>query len=203
MYSALMTSEEEFRTKNRLPVTDRSPTDVFCCFAFGIFVIVFGLVAITALCYGDPRQIVYPTDSAGRLCGVKTKSYDFRNKPHLVFLDLIVCFQELSTNKTQCPTPQICVDGCPKKYFAVGPESQYEKSEIPRLINDTICISENVKDGIKDYEGLNKAILEGKCASYYLPSSPRLIQSSNVDKTCQSCDFLSQNYSLLFSLSAF
>uniref|UniRef100_A0A915JSM7 Choline transporter-like protein 4 n=1 Tax=Romanomermis culicivorax TaxID=13658 RepID=A0A915JSM7_ROMCU len=122
-----------------------STTDVFCCIAFGIFIIVFGLVAIAALYYGDPRQIVYPTDSAGRLCGVKTKSYDFRTKSHLVFLDWTVCFDELSINSTQCSTPQICVNECPKKYFAVGPESQYDPSGALRLINDTICISEKAQ----------------------------------------------------------
>uniref|UniRef100_A0A3B4AW75 Uncharacterized protein n=1 Tax=Periophthalmus magnuspinnatus TaxID=409849 RepID=A0A3B4AW75_9GOBI len=49
----------------------RSCTDVACCFIFIIVIIGYIALGTVAWSFGDPRKVVYPTDSRGQFCGQK------------------------------------------------------------------------------------------------------------------------------------
>lgn len=51
--------------------------------------------------HGNPDNIVFPTDTFGRMCG---KDPGLENKPVLFFFDL-----------TECAKPSVLVTGCPTK----------------------------------------------------------------------------------------
>ncbi|GFU96700.1 choline transporter-like protein 4 [Trichonephila clavipes] len=65
-YGEELTYDPEFRG----PIKNRSCTDVICLFLFVAFLGGWCVVAFFAYREGDPRTIVYPTDSDGNICGV-------------------------------------------------------------------------------------------------------------------------------------
>uniref|UniRef100_A0A8C6YDX3 Choline transporter-like protein n=1 Tax=Naja naja TaxID=35670 RepID=A0A8C6YDX3_NAJNA len=70
---------------------------------------------VTAWTQGDPRKVIYPTDSRGQFCGQKGTSNE--QKPYLFYFNIMKCASPLVLLEFQCPTTQICVSKCPDRYI--------------------------------------------------------------------------------------
>uniref|UniRef100_A0A674D371 Choline transporter-like protein n=1 Tax=Salmo trutta TaxID=8032 RepID=A0A674D371_SALTR len=53
----------------RGPIHNRACTDVLCCVIFVIVILGYIALGTVAWIHGDPRKVVYPTDSHGQFCG--------------------------------------------------------------------------------------------------------------------------------------
>uniref|UniRef100_A0A674KHK8 Choline transporter-like protein 2 n=1 Tax=Terrapene triunguis TaxID=2587831 RepID=A0A674KHK8_9SAUR len=51
------------------PIHDRSCTDIICCILLVVAIVGYVIVGIVAWTHGDPRKVIYPTDSRGQFCG--------------------------------------------------------------------------------------------------------------------------------------
>uniref|UniRef100_A0A8B9F727 Choline transporter-like protein 2 n=1 Tax=Amazona collaria TaxID=241587 RepID=A0A8B9F727_9PSIT len=51
------------------PIYDRGCTDIICCVLLVLAIAGYVVVGIVAWSYGDPRKVIYPTDSRGQFCG--------------------------------------------------------------------------------------------------------------------------------------
>uniref|UniRef100_A0A452RW61 Choline transporter-like protein n=1 Tax=Ursus americanus TaxID=9643 RepID=A0A452RW61_URSAM len=93
----------------------RGCTDIICCVFLLLAIVGYVAVGIIAWTHGDPRKVIYPTDSRGEFCGQKgTKN---ANKPYLFYFNIVKCASPLVLLEFQCPTPQICVEKCPDRYL--------------------------------------------------------------------------------------
>ncbi|XP_074116460.1 choline transporter-like protein 2 isoform X5 [Sminthopsis crassicaudata] len=97
------------------PIYNRGCTDVICCVALFIAIVGYVAVGIIAWTHGDPRKVIYPTDSRGQFCGQKGTPNE--NKPFLFYFNILKCASPLVLLEFQCPTPQICVKNCPSRYL--------------------------------------------------------------------------------------
>jgi len=117
-YGKAKTHDADFKG----PIENRSCTDVICCILFTLFVLGFIVVGALAFLWGNPKTLLYPTDSQGNLCGDEG---EFKDRPNLLFFDLMECLPKeynlnTLTSIPKCPTEQICVKSCPKenKFFS-------------------------------------------------------------------------------------
>ncbi|XP_075943869.1 choline transporter-like protein 5-B isoform X1 [Anarhichas minor] len=98
----------------RGPVHNRSCTDVVCCVIF--IVVILGYIALgtVAWIHGDPRKVVYPTNSRGQFCGHKNTPN--ANKSRLFYFNMLKCANPAVLITLQCPTTQLCVSKCPDRF---------------------------------------------------------------------------------------
>ncbi|XP_062892175.1 choline transporter-like protein 2 isoform X3 [Mobula hypostoma] len=96
------------------PIENRSCTDVICCLIFIAAIIGYVIVGIVAWTHGDPRKVIYPTDSRGEFCGQIGSRNE--HKPFLFYFNILKCASPLSLLKLQCPTTQTCVKKCPESF---------------------------------------------------------------------------------------
>ncbi|XP_018609215.1 choline transporter-like protein 5-A isoform X1 [Scleropages formosus] len=106
----------------RGPVHNRSCTDVLCCVAFVIVILGYIALGTVAWIHGDPRKVVYPTDSYGQFCG--QKGTNNAKKAILFYFNILKCASPSVLINLQCPTTQLCVPKCPDR-FATYSEMQY------------------------------------------------------------------------------
>ncbi|KAM9311288.1 choline transporter-like protein 2 [Gastrophryne carolinensis] len=97
------------------PIHNRSCTDILCCILIVLAIIAYVVVGIVAWTYGDPRKVIYPTDSQGQFCGQAGTPYE--KKPFLFYFNIMKCASPLVLLEFQCPTPQICVEQCPDRFL--------------------------------------------------------------------------------------
>uniref|UniRef100_A0A4W6BUJ4 Choline transporter-like protein n=1 Tax=Lates calcarifer TaxID=8187 RepID=A0A4W6BUJ4_LATCA len=64
-------------------------TDVFCCVIFVIVILGYIALGTVAWIHGDPRKVVYPTDSHGQFCGQKNTPN--ANKAILFYFNMLKC----------------------------------------------------------------------------------------------------------------
>ncbi|TNM87335.1 hypothetical protein fugu_005556 [Takifugu bimaculatus] len=104
----------KFDPNFRGPVHNRSCTDVVCCIIF--IVVILGYVALgtVAWIHGDPRKVVYPTDSHGQFCGQQNTPN--ANKAILFYFNMLKCANPAVLINLQCPTTQLCVSKCPDRF---------------------------------------------------------------------------------------
>ncbi|XP_075895301.1 choline transporter-like protein 5-B isoform X1 [Nelusetta ayraudi] len=104
----------KFDPNFRGPVHNRSCTDVVCCVIF--IVVILGYVALgtVAWIHGDPRKVVYPTDSHGQFCGQQNTPN--ANKAILFYFNMLKCANPAVLINLQCPTTQLCVSKCPDRF---------------------------------------------------------------------------------------
>uniref|UniRef100_A0A8C6SVR2 Choline transporter-like protein n=1 Tax=Neogobius melanostomus TaxID=47308 RepID=A0A8C6SVR2_9GOBI len=119
----------------------RSCTDIICCILFVLVILGYLAVGILAWLYGDPRHVLYPKNSTGSFCGTGQN----KDRPNLFYFDMIRCatssFNILANpaNGFQCPTTQVCVKECPRKFWGVGPLDLLKKpSEV--FVNPELCV---------------------------------------------------------------
>ncbi|XP_062251967.1 choline transporter-like protein 5-B isoform X2 [Platichthys flesus] len=104
----------KFDPNFRGPVHNRSCTDVVCCVIFVIVIIGYIALGTVAWIHGDPRKVVYPTDSHGQFCGQKNTPN--ANKAILFYFNMLRCANPAVLINLQCPTTQLCVSKCPDRF---------------------------------------------------------------------------------------
>ncbi|XP_054896789.1 choline transporter-like protein 2 isoform X2 [Poeciliopsis prolifica] len=97
------------------PIRNRGCTDILCCLLFILFLFGYFAVGILAWSQGDPRKVIYPTDSRGQFCGQAGTALE--KKPLLFYFNILKCASPLVLLEFQCPTPQICVEKCPDRHL--------------------------------------------------------------------------------------
>uniref|UniRef100_A0A2K5JPN2 Choline transporter-like protein n=1 Tax=Colobus angolensis palliatus TaxID=336983 RepID=A0A2K5JPN2_COLAP len=136
-------------------------TDVICCVFLLLAIVGYVAVGIIAWTHGDPRKVIYPTDSRGEFCGQKgTKN---ENKPYLFYFNIVKCASPLVLLEFQCPTPQICVEKCPDRYLTYLNARSSRDFEYYKQF----CVP-----GFKDNKGVAEVLRDGDCPAVLIPSKP-------------------------------
>eukprot|EP00158_Paraphelidium_tribonemae_P004854 Partr_v1_DN27006_c0_g1_i1_m28801 putative Solute carrier family 44 member len=130
-------------------LTLRKCTDLSWLLLFVIYWVGMGFVCWQAVTYGDPRLLVYPENSEGKLCGI---DLSFTDRPYLYFVDPF--------NKT---APQVCVQECPTSSVI--------------SLNKTGAICKANYEPVDDTDLLMKQ-LDGECAKFIYSSEPVLKRCS-------------------------
>jgi choline transporter-like protein 2/4/5 len=91
------------------PVKNRSCTDILCLLLFVFCIAGWAGVSYIGFRDGNPELLIYPTNSTGQICGQGENA----ERPFLFFQNLLVC-ASMSSLVNGCPTPQVCVEECPK-----------------------------------------------------------------------------------------
>uniref|UniRef100_A0A8C1IF54 Choline transporter-like protein n=1 Tax=Cyprinus carpio TaxID=7962 RepID=A0A8C1IF54_CYPCA len=99
------------------PIYNRGCTDILCCILFMLALLGYFAVGILAWSQGDPRKVIYPTDSKGQFCGQVGSPLE--KKPLLFYFNILKCASPLVLLELQCPTTQICVERCPDKFMTL------------------------------------------------------------------------------------
>ncbi|XP_028829388.1 choline transporter-like protein 2 isoform X3 [Denticeps clupeoides] len=99
------------------PIHNRGCTDILCCILFVLALLGYFAVGILAWSHGDPRKVIYPTDSSGQFCG--QVGTPLQNKTLLFYFNILKCASPLTLLEFQCPTTQICVEECPNKFLTL------------------------------------------------------------------------------------
>ncbi|XP_031430332.1 choline transporter-like protein 5-B isoform X3 [Clupea harengus] len=113
---------QKFDPTFRGPIHNRSCTDVLCCVIFIIVILGYIALGTVAWIHGDPRKVVYPTDSHGQFCG--QQGTPNANKAILFYFNILQCANPAVLINLQCPTTQLCVPKCPDR-FATYLDMQY------------------------------------------------------------------------------
>lgn len=175
-YGEKLNYDPEFRG----PTKSRSCTDIICLFLFIAFLAGWGVVAFFAFREGDPRILIYPTDSQGNICGIG----ELEKKKFLFFFDMLKCASP-NVLINGCPTPQVCVEQCPNETFHVA---SYLRTNPDELKNKLIC-KYNVSKEDRDIQSLLES---DDCAKLYLKSIAIVgrcipeIFLNNIDKVLDS-----------------
>ncbi|XP_017039014.1 choline transporter-like 2 [Drosophila ficusphila] len=147
---------------------DRSCTDIPCLLLFVLFLVGWGFIAQYAIKNGDLNKLLVPTDSFNRKCGLDS---GVLNKQNLFFFDMNQCIDPI-VPLTGCPTPQVCVETCPRETFVW--DTMKDKLSFAELHNRLICLSEELKAQIRTKSDIEKAIQQNQCARWYIKSAPFL-----------------------------
>ncbi|XP_055094504.1 choline transporter-like protein 2 isoform X4 [Symphalangus syndactylus] len=143
------------------PIYNRGCTDVICCVFLLLAIVGYVVVGIIAWTHGDPRKVIYPTDSRGEFCGQKgTKN---ENKPYLFYFNIVKCASPLVLLEFQCPTPQICVEKCPDRYLTYLNARSSRDFEYYKQF----CVP-----GFKNNKGVAEVLRDGDCPAVLIPSKP-------------------------------
>uniref|UniRef100_A0A5F4W438 Choline transporter-like protein n=1 Tax=Callithrix jacchus TaxID=9483 RepID=A0A5F4W438_CALJA len=146
---------------NTAPLLPRGCTDVICCVFLLLAIVGYVAVGIIAWTHGDPRKVIYPTDSRGEFCGQKgTKN---ENKPFLFYFNIVKCASPLVLLEFQCPTPQICVEKCPDRYLTYLNARSSRDFEYYKQF----CVP-----GFKNNKGVAEVLRDGDCPAVLIPSKP-------------------------------
>uniref|UniRef100_A0A3Q1FRG6 Choline transporter-like protein n=1 Tax=Acanthochromis polyacanthus TaxID=80966 RepID=A0A3Q1FRG6_9TELE len=66
------------------PIQNRGCTDIVCCILFIVAILGYIAVGILAWSQGDPRKVIYPTDSRGQFCGQAGTRLDKHHYPNVI-----------------------------------------------------------------------------------------------------------------------
>ncbi|KTF92173.1 hypothetical protein cypCar_00038939, partial [Cyprinus carpio] len=113
-YKAELGEPHKFDPTFRGPVHQRGCTDVLCCVIFVIVILGYIVLGTVAWMHGDPRKVVYPTDSYGQFCG--QQGTPNANKAILFYFNILQCANPTVLINLQCPTTQLCVSKCPDRF---------------------------------------------------------------------------------------
>ncbi|KGL74494.1 Choline transporter-like 2, partial [Tinamus guttatus] len=106
--------------------------------------------------HGDPRKVIYPTDSRGQFCGQQGTSN--ANKPFLFYFDIVKCASPLVLLEFQCPTTQICVSQCPDRLLTLPPMAPATWN----ITRTSACRDSATRSRVKNKE----------CPAMLIPSTP-------------------------------
>ncbi|KAJ6657711.1 hypothetical protein lerEdw1_002212 [Lerista edwardsae] len=159
------------------PIYDRGCTDIICCILLLVAIVGYVIVGVVAWTQGDPRKVIYPTDSRGQFCGqVGTPN---EKKPFLFYFNIMKCASPLVLLEFQCPTTQICVEKCPDRYLTYLQASKNSASELEYY--KQFCVPE-----FKDLRKSPPEVLkDGDCPAMLTPSKPlarRCLPAINAKK---------------------
>ncbi|XP_040891790.1 choline transporter-like protein 2 isoform X2 [Toxotes jaculatrix] len=137
------------------PIHNRGCTDILCCILFILALLGYFAVGILAWSQGDPRKVIYPTDSKGQFCGQAGTKLE--KKPLLFYFNILKCASPLVLLEFQCPTTQLCVESCPNRHLTlvkvkVGNKEDREyyeqyckegvdisKMSVPEILKNGLC----------------------------------------------------------------
>ncbi|XP_024861851.1 choline transporter-like protein 2 isoform X1 [Kryptolebias marmoratus] len=137
------------------PIQNRSCTDILCCILFIIALLGYFAVGILAWSQGDPKKVIYPTDSRGQFCG--QSGTPLEKKRLLFYFNILKCASPLVLLEFQCPTTQLCVEKCPDRYLTLvkamsgnaedqeyysgfcKQEVDFAKLSTPEILRDDLC----------------------------------------------------------------
>uniref|UniRef100_UPI0037E94B07 choline transporter-like protein 2 isoform X2 n=1 Tax=Semicossyphus pulcher TaxID=241346 RepID=UPI0037E94B07 len=144
------------------PIHNRGCTDIFCCILFIIALLGYFAVGILAWSQGDPRKVIYPTDSRGQFCG--QAGTPLEKKPLLFYFNILKCASPLVLLEFQCPTTQLCVESCPDRHLTLVKAKVSGKED--REYFQRYC-----KDGV-DFAKLSppEILKDGLCPAMLMPS---------------------------------
>ncbi|KAM3837950.1 choline transporter-like protein 2, partial [Diretmus argenteus] len=145
------------------PIHNRGCTDVLCCILFILALLGYFAVGILAWSQGDPRKVIYPTDSRGQFCG--QAGTPLEKKPLLFYFNILKCASPLVLLEFQCPTTQLCVESCPTKHLTLV------KAMLPFNKDDRDYYKQYCKDGV-DFSKMSapEILRDGLCPSMLMPS---------------------------------
>ncbi|KAK9526636.1 hypothetical protein VZT92_015321 [Zoarces viviparus] len=123
------------------PMKKRGCTDIICCVLFMVVLLGYIAVGILAWLFGDPRHVLYPTNSTGWFCGIGPNE----GRPNLFYFDILKCATSVNVMATalngfQCPTTQVCVADCPTEFWAVEIESYFPGVKAVDVFNQSLCV---------------------------------------------------------------
>ncbi|XP_075936158.1 choline transporter-like protein 2 isoform X2 [Anarhichas minor] len=144
------------------PIQNRGCTDIVCCILFIIAILAYIAVGILAWSQGDPRKVIYPTDSRGQFCG--QAGTPLANKPLLFYFNIMKCASPMVLLEFQCPTTQICVEKCPEKFMTLAKAYTNRK--------DFEDYKRFCKDGVTNTMGIPQILSLGLCPAMLTPSRP-------------------------------
>uniref|UniRef100_A0A8C2HK20 Choline transporter-like protein n=1 Tax=Cyprinus carpio TaxID=7962 RepID=A0A8C2HK20_CYPCA len=143
-----------FHTVDCFSLLHRGCTDIVCCIFFIVAIVGYVAVGILAWTHGDPRKVIYPTDSMGQYCGEQTSNA--QKKPLLFYFNMMKCASPMVLLEFQCPTPQVCVEKCPNRTMtlvtAIGDKQDWEYyrsfcredpgvkvRSVPQILQEKLC----------------------------------------------------------------
>lgn len=144
------------------PIQNRGCTDIVCCILFILAILAYIAVGILAWSQGDPRKVIYPTDSRGQFCG--QAGTPLEKKPLLFYFNIMKCASPMVLLEFQCPTTQMCVEKCPEKFMTLVKASSNT--------NDFDYYKNFCKDGVTNKMGIAEILRSGLCPSMLFPSKP-------------------------------
>ncbi|XP_030591376.1 choline transporter-like protein 2 isoform X2 [Archocentrus centrarchus] len=144
------------------PVQKRGCTDIVCCILFLIAVLGYIAVGILAWSQGDPRKVIYPTDSRGQFCG--QAGTPLENKRLLFYFNIMKCASPMVLLEFQCPTTQMCVETCPERFMTLI--KAYTNT------NDFNYYKKFCSDGVTNSMGVPEILKQGLCPAMLVPSKP-------------------------------
>uniref|UniRef100_A0A8D0ALM8 Choline transporter-like protein n=1 Tax=Sander lucioperca TaxID=283035 RepID=A0A8D0ALM8_SANLU len=145
------------------PIQNRGCTDIVCCILFIIAILAYIAVGILAWSQGDPRKVIYPTDSRGQFCG--QAGTPLADKPVLFYFNIMKCASPMVLLEFQCPTTQMCVDKCPEKFMTLV-KAYTNKNDFDYY--KTFC-----KEGVTNtMVSLTPWWRDGLCPAMLMPSKP-------------------------------
>ncbi|XP_060092713.1 choline transporter-like protein 2 isoform X2 [Heteronotia binoei] len=143
------------------PIYDRGCTDIICCILLMVAVAGYVAVGVVAWSQGDPRKVIYPTDSRGQFCGQAGTPNE--NKPYLFYFNIMKCASPSVLLEFQCPTTQICVEKCPDRYLTYLQASAQNIEDYKQF-----CVP-----GFKSLKKSPPEVLrDGDCPAMITPSKP-------------------------------
>ncbi|KAM6956935.1 choline transporter-like protein 2 isoform 2-T2 [Aplochiton taeniatus] len=144
------------------PIHSRSCTDIVCCILFIIAILGYFAVGILAWSQGDPRKVIYPTDSRGQFCG--QAGTPLQDKGLLFYFNIMKCASPMVLLEFQCPTTQMCVESCPDKFMTLFNAHKNTKDfdYYKNFCKEGVTIKMSVPDILKD----------GLCPAMLTPSKP-------------------------------
>ncbi|XP_072319106.1 choline transporter-like protein 2 isoform X2 [Eucyclogobius newberryi] len=143
------------------PIQNRGCTDILCCILFFLAVLGYFAVGILAWSQGDPRKVIYPTDSRGQFCG--QAGTPLANKPFLFYFNILKCASPLVLLELQCPTTQLCVEKCPDKHLTLIKA---------KLMGEQEYYKQFCKDGVDFSKSPPELLRDGLCPAMLMPSKP-------------------------------
>ncbi|XP_062853268.1 choline transporter-like protein 2 isoform X4 [Trichomycterus rosablanca] len=144
------------------PIKNRSCTDVLCCLLFILALLGYVAVGILAWSQGDPRKMIYPTDSRGQFCG--QKGTPLEKKQLLFFFNILKCASPLVLLEFQCPTTQMCVEKCPDRFLTLV------KARLNK--DDLLYYSQFCKEGTNFTQTAPQILRDRACPTMIFPSRP-------------------------------
>ncbi|KAL1005807.1 hypothetical protein UPYG_G00064220 [Umbra pygmaea] len=131
------------------PIHNRGCTDVLCCIIFVVAILGYFAVGILAWSQGDPRKVIYPTDSNGQFCG--QAGTPLEKKPFLFYFNILKCASPLVLLEFQCPTTQLCVESCPNKYTTLSKAYKSDQDYYKKFCKEGVDFSKmSVVEILKD-----------------------------------------------------
>ncbi|XP_010898488.2 choline transporter-like protein 4 [Esox lucius] len=123
------------------PIRKRGCTDIICCVLFMLVILGYMVVGILAWLYGDPRQVLYPRNSAGMYCGIGV----YKDQPSVFYYNILKCAASLNViaatlNGLQCPTTQVCVQQCPNTFWGLSVTDYLPGVKPANVFNQSLCL---------------------------------------------------------------